>query len=162
MHISRISRENEKWFCETFLARNAAREIARKIGQFLAILDPNLAKFLTIYNAELLKLSLKYYTILYRMTLWTFRTSNHVTNYNFSKCYESYSSKFEKFGGIDGLVLFLVSRVVKMLENYSNGGQREPQMGLKWYILFLAIYREKWVSFSRISREIKNARNVQV
>ena len=54
MHISRISRENEKWFSETFLARNAAREIARKVGQFLAILDPNLAKILTIFIAELL------------------------------------------------------------------------------------------------------------
>ena len=57
MHISRISRENEKWFCETFLARNAAREIARKIGQFLAILDPNLAKIQAIFNVELPKLS---------------------------------------------------------------------------------------------------------
>ena len=36
MHISRISRENEKWFCETFLARNAAREIAGKTDHFLA------------------------------------------------------------------------------------------------------------------------------
>ena len=43
-HISRISRENGKWFCETFLARNAAREIAGKIDLFLANLDPNLAK----------------------------------------------------------------------------------------------------------------------
>ena len=43
-HISRISRENEKWFCETFLARNAAREIARKNDQNLANLWPNLTK----------------------------------------------------------------------------------------------------------------------
>ena len=57
MHISRISRENEKWFCETFLARNTAREIARKIGQFLAILDPNLTKIQAIFNVELPKLS---------------------------------------------------------------------------------------------------------
>ena len=33
-HISRISRENGKWICETFLARNAAREIAGKSYQF--------------------------------------------------------------------------------------------------------------------------------
>ena len=44
MHISRISRENEKWICETFLARNSTREIARKIDQFLADFAPNLAK----------------------------------------------------------------------------------------------------------------------
>ena len=78
MHISRISRENEKWFCETFLARNAAREIARKIGQFLAILDPNLAKIQAIFNVELPILSWKFYTNLYLMTLWT---KNHITMY---------------------------------------------------------------------------------
>ena len=44
MHISRISRENEKWFCETILARNAPREIARKIDQFMAKFEPILAK----------------------------------------------------------------------------------------------------------------------
>ena len=77
-HISRISRENEKWFCETFLARNAAREIARKIGQFLAILDPNLAKIQAIFNVELPILSWKFYTNLYLMTLWT---KNHITMY---------------------------------------------------------------------------------
>ena len=31
-----------------------------------------------------------------------------------------------------------------------------------WFLAFLAISREKWVIFSRISREIKNARNVHV
>ena len=31
-----------------------------------------------------------------------------------------------------------------------------------WFLAFLAISREKWVNFSRISREIQNARNVHV
>ena len=44
LHISRISRENGKWFCETFLARNEVREIARKMGQIVANLKSNLTE----------------------------------------------------------------------------------------------------------------------
>ena len=39
------------------------------------------------------------------------------------------------------------------------------KLAKNWYIsflAFLAISREKWVIFSRISREIQNARNVPV
>ena len=47
-HFSHFSREREMVLRdisrEIFLARNAAREIARKIVQMLANLDPNLAK----------------------------------------------------------------------------------------------------------------------
>ena len=32
----------------------------------------------------------------------------------------------------------------------------------KWFLAFLAFSREKWVYFSRISREMKNARNVHL
>ena len=32
----------------------------------------------------------------------------------------------------------------------------------KWFLAFLAFSREKWVNFSRISREMKNARNVHL
>ena len=45
MHISRISRENEKWFCETFLARNAAARNCEKNRPFLANFGSNLTKF---------------------------------------------------------------------------------------------------------------------
>ena len=44
MHISRISRENEKWFCETFLARNAAARNCGKNGPILANFEPNFSK----------------------------------------------------------------------------------------------------------------------
>ena len=44
MHISRISRENEKWFCETFLARNAAARNCGKNRPFLANFEPKLTK----------------------------------------------------------------------------------------------------------------------
>ena len=44
MHISRISRENEKWFCETFLARNAAAENCEKYPTFMANFGSNLTK----------------------------------------------------------------------------------------------------------------------
>ena len=42
---SRISRENEKWFCETFLARNAAARNCEKNPPFLANFGPNLTKY---------------------------------------------------------------------------------------------------------------------
>ena len=32
----------------------------------------------------------------------------------------------------------------------------------KWFLAFLAFSREKWVYFSRISREMKTARNVHL
>ena len=69
LHISRISRENGKWFCETFLARNAAREIARKIDQNLANFDPKLAKIWAIFKVEWLQLSWSYYANCF---LWLF------------------------------------------------------------------------------------------
>ena len=37
MHISRISRENEKWFCETFLARNATQERMLSMLAFFSV-----------------------------------------------------------------------------------------------------------------------------
>ena len=58
-HISRISRENGKWICETFLARNAAREIAGKSYQFLANLEPNLVKIWSFFQAKVTDFQLK-------------------------------------------------------------------------------------------------------
>ena len=59
MHISRISRENEKWFCETFPARNAAREIAGEnlpiFGQFLAKFDQKIDQFSSKLAAILIR-----------------------------------------------------------------------------------------------------------
>ena len=55
-HISRISRENGKWICETFLARNASREIARKIDQFWTEFGPVLTKKWPIFKANSLQL----------------------------------------------------------------------------------------------------------
>ena len=40
--------------------------------------------------------------------------------------------------------------------------QIRSHIGQKLFLAFLAISREKWVIFSRISREIQNARNVHV
>ena len=64
-------------------------------------------------------------------------------------------------------------RLTTFNSNWSNSALKIAQILVKlgtqraknWYIsflAFLAISREKWVNFSRISREIKNARNVHV
>ena len=54
MHISRISRENEKWLCETFLARNPAARNCEKNSLISANLEPNLTKNWTIFKTKLL------------------------------------------------------------------------------------------------------------
>ena len=61
-------------------------------------------------------------------------------------------------------------RLTTFNSNWSNSALKIAQILVKlgtqraknWYISFLAISREKWVNFSRISREIENARNVHV
>ena len=69
MHISRISRENEKWFCETFLARNAAARNCGKNRPFLANFEPNLTKIWDFFQGKLLSYELK---LLYQMILLDF------------------------------------------------------------------------------------------
>ena len=59
MHISRISRENEKWFCERFLARNTAREIARKIGRFFGHFGPQFGQNSSNFQCRVTQIELK-------------------------------------------------------------------------------------------------------
>ena len=83
-HISRISRENGKWFCETFLARNAAREIAGKSYQFLANLKSNLVKNCSFFQAKITNFQLK---SAIPFLLHSFWRSNNILSYYFENLF---------------------------------------------------------------------------
>ena len=83
MHISRIFRENEKWFCEIFLARNAAARNCEKNPPFLANFGPNLTKYWVIFKVRFLFYEL---TLLYHWFLTVFwNLWWYVTDFDFEK-----------------------------------------------------------------------------
>ena len=134
MHISRISRENEKWFCETFLARNAAARNCEKNRPFLANFGSNLTKFWPKFE------------------VFSNKVTSFLLNIALPDEFHWFYWSFNKIHDLPYFEKEITKKIVLEVE----------VLQWKWFLAFLAFSREKWVNFSRISREMKNARNVHV
>ena len=158
MHISRISRENEKWFCEIFLARNPAREIARKMSQILANLRPNLTKIWAIFKT---RLPLCKQWVLYHSNIILCKASDTIQHYLEKKIWRDLPSRIKSSEKCNFNNGYTISNWVgvELLESCLNIGQIEPLFGQKRVYLISRISRnfsrEMGHFFSHLARNQK-------